>query len=331
MSWRIMLMHTHRNTLLKRSFEAAFPGLTTSFHVPALGTDWYVNEVSREDLMNYFRRNVYDSGLWDGQLLTVYGNGDFHHYTYALTRLAAEQRGLEGPEQNWTYFHFDQHRDDWEDRDPDGTTPNINCANFVDSICHNHGAIPFMVGADAYPFKDSKGYNMNGTHIPIYSNYFTQKMQKSRDWKGVRSIKDQFTKVELPATSDLKETPYPAYLSFDLDLLAQSEIVTNYDQNEYATTRRICQILDKIRPHKRIFSADILGLPDDIHHPLSVLTMIIVARKIMGMGTKKLLTYQGQLKQKQAALVTNGYIDLDDRERKSPIEEGELLEVLQNG
>jgi hypothetical protein len=330
MSWRIMLMHTRRNTLLKRAFEAAFPGRVVSFHVPALGTDWYMDDVPQDDVLNYFRRNVYDPGLWDGQLLTVYGDGNFHHYTYALTRLAAEQRSLEGPEQDWTYFHFDQHRDDWGERKPDGTTPDMNCGNFVDSICHDHGAIPFMVGPDAYPFKDSKGYRMNGTEIPIYSNYFTKVMQESRDWKGIRSLRRHFTGVELPSTADLRATPSPAYLSFDLDLLAQSEIVTNYDQNPEASTRRICQILDKIRPHKRVFSADILGLPDDTHHPLSVLTMIIVARKIMGMGTKNLLAYQGWLKQKQAALITNGYIYLDDRERESPIEEGELLEVLRS-
>jgi hypothetical protein len=324
-------MHTRRNTLLKRAFEAAFPDLVYPMHVPALGTEWYMDGVLQDDVLTYFQRNVYDPGLWDGRLLTIYGDGNFHHYTYALTRMAAEQRGLEGPDQNWTYFHFDQHRDDWGDRLPNGTSEGLDCGNFVDSICHDHGAIPFMVGPDAYPFKDVKGYRMNGTEIPIYSNYFTKEMQKSKDWKGVRSLRKHFTGVELPATADLRATPTSAYLSFDLDLLAQSEIVTNYDQNPEATTRRICQILDKIRPHKRVFSADILGLPDDTHHPLSVLTMIIVARKIMGMSTKKLLTYQGQLKQKQSALVTNGYIDLDDRERESPIEEGELLEVLRSG
>lgn len=331
MSWRILLMHTRRNTLLKRAFEAAFPDLVQPMHVPALGTDWYCDSATQDDILNYFRRNVYDPGLWDGRLLTVYGDGNFHHYTYALTRLAAEQRGLEGPEQNWTYFHFDQHRDDWGVRLPDGTSQYLDCGNFVDSICHDHGAIPFFVGVDAYPFKDVKGYRMDGTEIPIYSNYFTKKMQKSRDWRRVRSLRKGFTGVELPSTADLRATPTSAYLSFDLDLLAQSEIVTNYDQNPEASTKRVCQILDKIRPHKRVFSADILGLPDDTHHPLSVLTMIIVARKIMGMGTKKLLAYQGWLKQKQSALVTNGYVDLDDRERESPIEEGELLEVLKSG
>ena len=330
-SWRILLMHTRKNTLLKRSFEAAFPGLTTSLHVPALGTDWYCEDATQDDVLNYFRRNVYDPGLWDGQLLSVYGDGNFHHYTYALTRLAAEQRGLEGPEQNWTYFHFDQHRDDWGDRLVNGTSEYLNCGNFVDSICHDHGAIPFFVGVDAYPYKDSIGYRMNGTEIPIYSNYFTKKMQRSRDWKGVRHLRNLFTGAQFPAKSDLRGTPSPAYLSFDLDLLAQSEIVTNYDQNPYLTTRRVCEMLDRIRPHKKVFSADILGLPDDTHHPLSVLTMIIIARKIMGMGTKRLLTYHSWLKQKQAADITNGYVSLDDRNRESPIEEGELLEVLQHG
>jgi hypothetical protein len=331
MSWRIMLMHTRRNTLLKRAFEAAFPGRVASLHLPALGTDWYALEVSQSDLMDYFRRNVYDSGLWNGQLLSVYGNGDFHHYTYALTRLAAEQRGLDGPEQNWTYFHFDNHRDDWGERRSNGTSEYLSCGNFVDSIAHDHGAIPFFVGVDAYPFKDARGYCMDGTEIPIYSNYFTKKMQRSRSWRGVRSLRHHFTGAQFPSKSDLRETPLPAYMSFDLDVLAESEIVTNYDQNSHITTKRLCQILDRIRPHQRVFSADILGLPDDTHHPLSVLTMIIVARKIMGMGTKRLLDYQSWLKQKQAADITNGYIDLEDRERESPLGEGELMEVLQYG
>ncbi len=331
MSWRIMLMHTRRNTLLKRAFEAAFPGRVVSFHVPALGTDWYVEDISQTDIMDYFRRNVYDSGIWNGRLLTIYGDGNYHHYTYALTKLAAEQRGLDGPEQNWTYFHFDNHRDDWGDRERDGTTPVLSCGNFVDSIAHDHGAVPFMIGTDVYPFKDVRGYRMGGTEIPIYSNYFTKGMQESRDWRGVRSLRRHFTGAQLPAKRDLRETPTHAYMSFDLDLLSQSEIVTNYDQNPYVTTRKMCRILDHIRPHKKVFSADILGLPDDTHHPLSALTMIIVARKIMGMGTKKLLTYHTWLKQKQASSITHGYIDLDDRDRESPIEEGELLEVLRSG
>jgi hypothetical protein len=316
---------------LKRGFEAAFPGRVASLHVPALGDSWYSEDIEPSELVRYFRRNVYDPGLWDGRLLTVYGDGEYHHYTYALSRLAAERRSLEGPEQNWTYFHFDQHRDDWGKRDYDGTTDIVNCASFVDSLVHDHGAVPYFVGPDIYPFKDAKGYRMSGTEIPIYSNYFTKKLQRSMDWKGKRSLRRVFTGAELPATSDLRETPTPAYLSFDLDYLAQSEIVTNFDQNPNVTTKRVCQILDKIRPHKRVFSADILGLPDDTNHSLSVLTMIIIARKIMGMGTKKLLDYQGWVKQRQAADITNGFIYLDDRERGSPIEEGELLEVLANG
>jgi len=125
-----------------------------------------------------------------------------------------------------------------------------------------------------------------------------------------------------------------------LDLLSHSEIVTNYDQNDDMTLRRVCQILDKVRPYKRIFSADILGFPDwNQHHALSCLTMIILARKIMGLGVDRLLGYHTKAKRQQAALFNNEALGsrrcnwdywsiLEDKERESPIEEGELLEVL---
>ena len=331
--WQIVILHTRRNTLLKRSIEAAFPGRVASIHVPALRSDWYCDNASQSDVLSYFRRNVYDSGLWNGRVLTIYGDGEFHHYTYALTRLAAERRGLESPDLNWTYFHLDNHRDDWGHRPPNGYSPTINCANFVDSIAYDHGAVPFMIGPQAYPKKDSRGYRIRGTEIPIYSNYFTKDLQESWHWpsNAWSHLEYAYTGVELPSTRDLRDTPIPTYLSFDLDVLAQSEIVTNFDQNEHMTLRRLCQILDRIKAHKRVFSADILGFPDTCHHPLSILTVIILARKVMGFGIKKLLAYHGWLKQKQSASITNGYVDLGDQGRKGPIEEEELMAVIQHG
>jgi hypothetical protein len=59
--------------------------------------------------------------------------------------------------------------------------------------------------------------------------------------------------------------------------------------------------------------------------------MVILSRKIMGMGTKRLLEYQSWLKRKQSAAVTSGHTNLGDRNRESPMEEGELLEVLEDG
>jgi hypothetical protein len=79
-----------------------------------------------------------------------------------------------------------------------------------------------------------------------------------------------------------------------------------------------------VREHKRIFSADILGLPDDCDHPLSVLTMLILARKIMGMGMSRLFEYHSYAKRRQAGF----RIPVNDRDRTSPIEEGELMELL---
>ncbi len=318
--WKILILHTRHSTLLKRSFEAAFPGRTVSLHVPALGTKRYVDAITPADLMSYFRRNIYDPSIWNGRVLTVYGQGDFHHYTYALSRLAAERRGFKRPG-GFTYFHVDNHRDDYGGS-------KLSCGNFVDSIAYDHGAIPFFIGPDAYPFKDARGYLIRGAKIPIYSNFFTKSRQEARDWKGVRTLEGCFTGAELPATRDLRETPIPTYLSFDLDVLTEAEMLTVYDQNPLVTTRHLCRILDRIRPHKKVFSADILGLPDESNHALSALTMVILARKIMGMGTKRLLAYHTRMKQKQAAHITYKRLRLDDLHRNSPVSEEKLLEVL---
>ena len=317
--WRVVVLHTRQETLLKRTFETAFPGRVVSIHVPAL-REAYFSEKGL--LVDYFRRWVYDSGIWNGRVLTIYGSGAYHHFTYCLTKLALDRRGLDGF--NWTYFHWDQHRDDWGKRDQNGQPKNLNCAGFVDSIAHDHQGIPFMVGPEAYPHKDSRGYMVLGNNIPIYHNYFTQKRQRSQSWPRNTPFPDA-TGLELPAVDDLRATPTETYLTFDLDLLAESEMVTDYDQNELMTLRRVCHMLDYIRPFKRIFSADILGLPEDRHHSLSALTMLILARKIMGLGVRQLLEYHTLIKQKQGRLLAGTY----DIARESPIAEEELMEVLE--
>jgi len=323
--WKIVLLHSEKNTLLKRAFETSFGDRVLSLHVPALGEeDKYGYRTTRGALMKYFRRQVYDSGIWDGRVLTIYGNGEFHHSTYALTQFARERRGLGYDGRDWTYFHFDQHRDDWGRRRADGEANHIDCASFVDQIAYHHQAVPFMVGPSVYAKKDSQGYRISGQEIPIYSNQFSKAMQESKGWRS-DSVLDGWTDARrLPTRRDLSETPTPSYLSFDLDLLSTTEIVTNYDQNETMTLRSLVPILDRVREHKRIFSADILGLPDDCDHPLSVLTMLVLARKIMGMGMSRLFEYHSYAKRRQAGF----RIPVDDRDRTSPIEEGELMELL---
>lgn len=322
--WLIVLLHTQKNTLLKRACEASFGDRVCSLHVPALGEERYSYRTTRDKMMDYFRRQVYDPEIWSGRVLTIYGDGNFHHYTYALTQFARERRGLGYDDSDWTYFHFDQHRDDWGKRTPKGLPYHIDCANFVDSIAYWHQGVPFMVGPSVYAQKDARGYRMAGREIPIYSSQFPKSMQESRVWKDNNILQGCTDARRLPTRRDLQETPTESYLSFDLDLLSPTEIVTNYDQNEQMTLRALVPILDRVREYKRIFSADILGFPDDCEHPLSVLTMIILARKIMGMGIAKLFAYHSYAKRRQAGL----QIWLGDRERESPIEEGELMEVL---
>jgi len=333
--WQIAVLHTERNTLLKRAMEAAFPGRIASIHVPALSAyRRMANEgVGPAELMRYFRRHVHDSGIWSNRVLTIYGDGELHHYTYALSRLAAERRGYHQKELPFSYFHFDNHRDDWGKRDKEGLTDLLDCANFVDTLCYDHGAVPFMIGPQAYPYKDVRGYRMGNQEIPIYSNYFTKPIQRSKDWKGIGLWSGGCKGTELPLRRDLRETPTPTYLSFDLDVLAHSEIVTNFDQNEHMTLRRLCQILDRVRQEKKVFGADILGFPDGQHHALSALTVVILARKVMGLGVRQLLQYHTYAKKIQALCTKNTcsaekHVDYEEIERPSPISEGELVEVL---
>ena len=323
--WKIALLHTRRETLLKRAFETAFPGRVVSIHVPALREAY---QVGKGELLDYFQRHVYDSGIWDSRVLTVYGDGNHHHFTYALTKLALDRRALDGF--NWTYFHWDQHRDDWGERDENGQPKKLDCSNFVDSIAHDHQGIPFMVGPESYPKKDAQGYQIGGTEIPIYHNFFSKALQRTQRWTNNQPFSYQ-SGLELPSVDDLRATPTETYLTFDLDLLAQSEIVTYFDQNEWMTLRRVCRMLDHVRPFKRVFSADMLGFPDELHHPLSVLTMVILARKIMGLGVSRLLEFHTHAKRKQAARLNLQKLfrrQMNQIGRESPIEEGELLEVL---
>ncbi len=322
--WLILLLHTRKNTLLKRAFETSFGDRVLSLHVPALEEERYSYKTTRQSLVDYFRRQIFDPGIWDGRVLTIYGDGEFHHFTYALTQFARERRGLGYDARDWTYFHFDQHRDDWGRRRVRGEPSGIDCAGFVDSIAYYHQGVPFMVGPSVYAKKDSQGYRINGQEIPIYSNQFPKAMQESKVWRS-DSVLDGLTDARrLPSRRDLQETPTESYLSFDLDLLSPTEMVTNFDQNEYMTLRSLVPILDRVREYKRIFSADILGFPDDCKHPLSTLTMIILARKIMGLGISELLRYHSYAKHRQAGLRTK----VEQRDRESPIVEEELMELL---
>lgn len=324
--WRVVILHTHRKTLLTRIIETAFPGRVVSICIPVLKNAWYCD---KKYLLDYFQRYVYDPEIWRGRVLTIYGTGHHHHFTYALTKLALRRRGL--GEFNWTYFHWDNHRDDWGHRDRNGQPLQLDCANFVDSIAHDHQGIPFLIGPDCEPLKDSRGYQVEGIHIPIYHNFLTKRLQRSKQWTNNRLIPGN-TGLEFPSVNDLRATPTRSYLSFDLDLLARSEVVSHFDQNDSMTLRRVCRMLDHVRPFKKIFGADILGYPDAyFHHPLSVLTIIILARKIMGLGIKHLLDYHTYAKRIQAASLNinyNFWEEMERQQRESPIVEEELMEIL---
>lgn len=329
-NWLVVVLHNQPDSILKDVFETAFPkGRVVSLFRPGLWDHSWTP--TGPEMVDWFRRRIYDPGIWRHRVLTVYESGYYHHYTYALSRLAAKRRGLlEREAWNWTYFHFDNHRDDYEfaDREKHGRSSFLSYGNFVDSLAYDHGALPFLIGPNVYPEHDARGYLINRFHIPIYSNSFPRRVARSRNWQGHRRYPT--TGTHLPCQEDLVNTPQDAYLSFDLDVLAPSEIVTDFDQNEYMTLRRLCQIVDRVREHKRVFGADLLGLPHPYPHPLSVLTMLILARKVMGMGISKLLAHHTHAKRLQSLAQAKDAHLLGRRNRKSPLSKAELLEIIRD-
>lgn len=321
--WQIILLAS-RNSLLKKGFKASFGEKVIVLNVPELGKERKNHRTTREDLLSYFRRHVYDSGIWRQRILTVYGSGSMHHYTFALHKLALQQRTI----RKSTLMLFDQHRDTWGRRNKDGLSNYLTCSNWFDQTVCAHNATPFMVGPDCYPAHDSRGFEINGNRIPVYHNYFTKTLQASRKWRSNTPPANQ-TGYEMPAVADLRETPRNAYLTFDLDLLGRSEIITEFDQNDGFKLRRLLQIIDQIRKHKRIFSADMLGFPEwNQTHSLSVLTMLILARKIMGLGINRLLEYHTHYKRVQGQLAKSNRNFYRAHHRQSPIGEEDLLEIV---
>ena len=331
MDWNILLLHSKRETLLKTALEAAFPGKVISLFRPGLNDPWMSECPTTNEVWKYFRTRVFNPSIWSRRVLTIYGSGSLHHYTHSLTRLSTERRGFDPEKLEWTYAHFDNHRDTWLDHSRGGNS--INCGGFVDLIARDHGGVPFLIGTDVYPRKDIKGYSFSGRKIPIFSNYFSSKIKRKFPWHTYRGpgLRSFTYATQLPSEEDLLLTPRPSYLSFDLDVLRSTELVSDFDHHHYMTLRRLCQIVDKVRGYKSIFGADILGMPDNCYHPLSALTVVILAKKILGGGIKNLLSFHTHAKRVQAPLIRqykNIYKFEDDHERPSPITESQLLEVL---
>lgn len=191
-------------------------------------------------------------GCLEGKVLTLYGYGGYHHYTYGLCNAIAHKRS-----KNYTYFHIDNHSDANLKFDND----TLGCDSFVTNILEEPGAKDIL-------FLGNEGYE----------NYTSIK-QKVLISGNVKKILQRV----------LKEKPQQdVYLSFDLDILNKKDIMTPFPQG-ILELKHLLNILDIIQEEKNIISADILGHGGYTNgYPKSLLVYAALAAKLTGKDTKNL-------------------------------------------
>lgn len=226
---------------------------------------------SKEAITNKIENAVKDL---EGRILTLYGMGSFHHYTYGLCNTIAKKRS-----KNYMYTHVDEHSDSLYTNDG-----SLNCAAFVRNILKEPGAKSLMLIGSDIKLYDKPNY------ASVYQEEITSENAKT------------ILKEELRKKSQLD-----VYCSLDLDVLKKTEIKTNYPQGTLEL-KHLLQVLDVIKQEKDLISADILGYyklgirlrPEWATNEISLLAYVAVAAKITGKDTKELEALHNYFKAKLA-------------------------------
>ena len=158
-------------------------------------------------------------------ILAVYGSGYFHHLTYGLCSLIDKEYG---------YIHLDRHSDGYDPYKVNIKSSKVSHNRFVNSIRRDTKCGDcFLIGSFLFPCED------------IY-----------------KSIKrgDLEEKLE----EGLKKLPNDVYLSFDLDVMSNNDITTDFGQGSLRLNDML-RIIDFIQNKKSIIGADILGLAAGQH------------------------------------------------------------------
>lgn len=239
--------------------------------------DMYKKDV-KEDIIKKMENAV---GKLEGKILTLYGKGTFHHYTYGLCKVIAHKRS-----KNYMYLQLDNHTD--SRYKTDGT---LDKTAFVENLDEEPEAKDILfVGV-----KELLG-RWDYDHTIISQEELASKESK----KILRKA--------------LRKKLYPdVYPSLDLDVLARTEINTEEPQG-ILELKHLLDILEVIEEEKNIISADILGysnfdyskfeyLYSDFkfcNKATSLLAYATLAAKITGKDTKELEKLHNCFKKKDS-------------------------------
>lgn len=164
----------------------------------------------------------------DKRILAVYGNGQFHHMTYGLARLAGRLSD------EYCYIHIDQHSDYGRRYEDSNNVEHIFCGNFTG------------------PLSTDTNVRGNGDNV-IYVGCADSRVvcvQRSEIKGGIFSTLDE----------KLQKSAHDAYISIDLDIMHPSEVKTGWPLAWNTLMRdELFKLLEKIFSCKRVISADIVG------------------------------------------------------------------------
>jgi arginase family enzyme len=201
-------------------------------------------------------------GILEGKILTLYGSGYYHHYTYGLCDAISRERS-----KDYTYLHIDNHPDSCYN-----SNGHIGCGSFVEHILEEPEAKDIIL--------------IGPTNNPKERALISQEEIVSKKAKEItRKI--------------LREKQQPdVYSSFDLDVLDEKEIETYYNRG-ILKLKHLLDLIDIMREEKNIISADILGYNGGSSNYANLITYAALAAKLVGKDTKELEKLHNYFKSKR--------------------------------
>lgn len=233
--------------------------------------------ISRKD---FITKEIGDAvGPLEGKILTLYGDGGYHHCTYGLCNTIAKKRS-----KNYIYIHIDNHTDSHYNQNG-----SLDCASFVKNILEEPEAKDVMfIGSDVDTGKNTSEKYTLLHQRDIVSEYPKKMLEENLKAKNLSDV----------------------YCSLDLDVLKRTEIRTDYNQG-MLELKHLLQILDIIKQEKEVISADMLGYnkgvwgwQDWATREVSLLTYATLAAKITGKNTEELRKLQVYFKNKKNKLAS---------------------------
>ena len=224
----------------------------------------YVKKETITNQVNEVTKNL------EGKILTIYGHGDFHHYTYGLCNTIAKTRS-----DDYAYIHIDNHSGSI-----DNYNNNLSCESFVSSILEDPKAKKIiLLGARDYSDEE---------HARIEQKTLINNLKRTTQ-RALKKIPSQ-----------------DVYPSLDLDILSETELHAGHDQG-ILTLNHMINIIRLIKSEKNMVSADMLGYDDGtswcnpytINHSSSLLTYATLAAEITGKDTKELKKLHTHFKNKK--------------------------------